>query len=80
MMSRPAAGDPIYAVRAEAVPVLITAHRLGSTNYRIKFGRSIGWAPKRYDSAQDVLRAILGMATYSQADARLAKAMCTPEP
>lgn len=80
MMSKPVVSEPIYAVRAHAVPVLITAHCLGANNFRIKFARGIGWAPERYASSQDVLRAILGMSTYSQADARLAKEICTQEP
>lgn len=79
-MSKPVAGEPIYAVRAEAVPVTITAHRLGSNNYRIKFARGIGWAPKRYASEADVLAALLPLASYTVADARMAKAMCTELP
>lgn len=80
MMSKPVVSDPIYAVRAEAVPVLITAHRMGANNFRIKFGRGIGWAPKRYASEAEVLSALLPLATYTVADARMAKAVCTELP
>lgn len=72
--------QPIYAVRAEAVPVTIEAHQLGAQNFRIRFGRGIGWAPKRYTSRDDVLAALLAMKSYGVAEARAAKKICTPGP
>lgn len=79
-MSNPAVSKPLYAVHAEAVPVMITAHRLGDRNYRIRFARGIGWAPKRYTSEADVLAALLAVQSYTVADARMAKAVCTQLP
>ena len=76
-----AAGDrPIYAVRAEAVPVTIEAYQLGAQHFRIRFGRGIGWAPKRYTSRADVLAALLAMKSYGVAEARMCKAICTADP
>jgi hypothetical protein len=80
MTFKPGAGEAVYAVRAEAVPVLITAYRLGRGDYRIMMGRGIGWAPKRYASERDVLAALLPMASYTQAEARMAKEVCSKEP
>lgn len=80
MMSKPAAGDPIYAVRAEAVPVTIYAHQLGPADFRIRFSRGIGWAPTRYKTRHEVLAALLGMRSYTVAEARMAKAICTTDP
>ena len=68
---------PIYAVRAEAVPVTIEAYQVGAQNFRIRFGRGIGWAPKRYTSAADVLAALLAIKSYGVAEAKAAKAMCS---
>ena len=81
-MSKPAAGDlqPIYAVRAEAVPVLIEAFEFGPSDYRIRLRRGIGWVPVRYRSKADVLKALLGMRSYGVAEARMTKKICTPEP
>lgn len=73
-----AAGSPIYAVRAEAVPVNIYAHQLGPGDFRIRLGRGIGWAPTRYKTAAEVLRALLAMRSYGVAEARMCKAMCRP--
>lgn len=78
MMSKPVAGEAIYTVRADAVPVLITAYRMGVGDYRIELGRGIGWVPKRYASERDVLAALLPMASYTQAEARMAKQICSP--
>lgn len=71
---------PIYAVRAEAVPVSIEAHQLGAQHFRIRFGRGIGWAPKRYTSRDEVLAALLAMKSYGVAEAKAAKAICTADP
>lgn len=79
-MSRPGAGEALYTVRADAVPVLITAYCLGRGDYRIELGRGIGWAPKRYASERDVLAALLPMASYTQAEARMAKEVCSQRP
>lgn len=80
MMSKRAVSDPIYAVRADAVPVTIYAHRMGPQEFRIKFSRGIGWAPTRYKTERDVLQALLGMRSYTVAEARMAKAICTEQP
>ena len=79
-MSKPAAGDPIYAVRAEAVPVTIYAHQLGPQEFRIRFSRGIGWAPNKYRTSQAVLAALLDLRSYTVAEARMAKAICTEQP
>ena len=81
-MSKPAAGDlqPIYAVRAEAVPVLIEAFEFGPSDYRIRLRRGIGWVPVRYCSKDAVLQQILSMRSYGVAEARATKKICTPEP
>ena len=71
---------PIYAVRAEAVPVLIEAYQLGAQNFRIRLARGIGWAPTRYKSKDDALQALLNMRSYGVAEARACKAICKPEP
>lgn len=78
MTYKMAAGEALYTVRADAVPVLITAYRMGTGDYRIELGRGIGWVPKRYASERDVLAALLPMASYTQAEARLAKQICSP--
>ena len=78
MMCKMAAGEALYTVRAEAVPVLITAYRMGTGDYRIELGRGIGWAPKRYASERDVLAALLPMASYTKAEATMAKQACGP--
>lgn len=74
-----AVGEPIYAVRAEAVPVRITAHKVGH-EYRIHFGRGIGWAPTRYKTQPDVLKALLAMRSYGVAEARICKGLCKQSP
>lgn len=81
-MSKPAAGDlqPIYAVRAEAVPVLIEAFEFGPSDYRIRLRREIGWVPVRYRSKDAVLKQLLNMRSYGVAEARATKKICTPEP
>ena len=79
-MYKRAVSDPIYAVRAEAVPVTIYAHELGPGDFRIRFARGIGWAPNRYRTRQAVLAALLGMQSYTTTEARMAKAVCKPEP
>lgn len=79
-MSKPVAGEPIYAVRAEAVPVTIFAHQLGPSDFRIKFARGIGWAPNRYKTREAVLAALLGLKSYTVTEARMAKAICTELP
>lgn len=80
MMSKQAVSEPIYAVRAEAVPVTIYAHQLGPGEFRIRFARGIGWAPNKYRTEREVLEALLGMRSYTIAEARMAKAICTEQP
>lgn len=76
-----AAGDqPIYAVRAEAVPVLITAHQLGPADFRIHLARGIGWSPTKYTSREQVLAALLAMKSYRAEEARACKSICRPTP
>lgn len=76
-----AAGDPpIYAVRAEAVPVLITAHQFGPADFRIHLARGIGWSPTKYTSRQQVLAALLAMKSYRAQEAQACKAICRPTP
>lgn len=72
--------QPIYAVRAPAVPVLIEAFELGPANYRIRLGRGIGWTPERYKTREQVLQQLLRMQSYTEAEARACKAICKPEP
>ena len=76
------AGDlqPIYAVRAEAVPLLIEAFEFGPSDYRIRLRRGIGWVPVRYKSKDAVLKALLNMRSYGVAEARMTKKICKPEP
>ena len=76
------AGDlqPIYAVRAEAVPVLIEAFEFGPSDYRIRLRRGIGWVPVKYKTKAAVLKQILHMRSYGVAEARMTKAICKPEP
>ena len=78
-MSKTAIGRPIFAVRAEAVPVNIYAHQLGPGDFRIRLGRGIGWAPTRYKTMDQVLRAILAMRSYCVNEARMCKAICKPD-
>lgn len=72
--------QPIYAVRAPAVPVLIEAFELGPANYRIRLARGIGWTPERYQTRALVLQQILRMQGYTEAEVRACKAICKPEP
>lgn len=71
---------PIYAVRAHAVPVRIEAFKMGVNNFRIRFARGIGWAPQRYKSEQEVLKALLSMRSYGVAEARMCKEICKQHP
>lgn len=80
MMSKLASSEPIYSVRAEAVPVTIYAHQVRPHEFRIRFARGIGWSPTKYKTREAVLAALLGMSTYTTAEAKMAKAMCTIEP
>lgn len=77
-----AAGDlqPIYAVRAEAVPVNICAYQLGANDFRIHLERGIGWSPVRYTSKEAVLQRLLNMRSYGMTEAKACKKICTPEP
>lgn len=72
--------QPIYAVRAEAVPVLIEAFELGSQHFRIRLARGIGWTHERYATRSDVLKQLLSMRSYTEREARACKAICKPEP
>jgi hypothetical protein len=72
--------QPIYAVRAAAVPVLIEAFELVPQNFRIRLARGIGWTPERYATRALVLQQLLRMQSYTQAEARMCKAICRPEP
>lgn len=72
--------QPIYAVRADAVPVLITAFELEPGHFRIRLGRGIGWAPERYTTREQVLRKLLAMRSYTAAEAKACKAICRPTP
>ncbi len=73
-------GSPIYAVRAEAVPVLIEAYQLGPADFRIRLRRGIGWAPERFKTREAVLAKLLEMRSYGVEQARMCKAVCRPEP
>lgn len=75
-----AVSDPIYAVHAEAVPVMIYAHQLGRNEYRIRFSRGIGWAPTKYRTEREVLAAMLRMQSYGLDEARMAKSICLSTP
>lgn len=72
--------QPIYAVRAEAVPLLIEAFEFGPSDYRIRLRRGIGWVPVRYKSKEEVLRQLLNMKSYGVNEARCCKKICKPEP
>lgn len=72
--------QPIYAVRAEAVPLLIEAFEFGPSDYRIRLRRGVGWVPVRYKTKEAVLQQLLNMKSYGVNEARSCKAICTPEP
>lgn len=78
-MSKPEIGKPLFMVHAEAVPVKIAAHQLGPGDFRIRLGRGIGWAPTRYKTMDQVLRALLAMRSYGVNEARMCKAICKPD-
>lgn len=59
--------------------MLITAHQFGKYDFRIKLARGIGWAPKIYKTREEVLTALLGMKSYGIAEAKMCKAVCTPD-
>jgi hypothetical protein len=80
MMSKREISDPIYAVHAEAVPVMIYAHQLGPQEFRIRFARGIGWSPTIYRTRKEVLAAVSALQSYTRAEARMAKEICKPEP
>lgn len=71
--------QPIYAIRAPAVPVLIEAFELGPANYRIRLAHGIGWTPERYATRALVLQQLLRMQGYTETEARACKAICKPE-
>lgn len=72
--------DAIYAVRAERVPVLITAHQLGPKHFRIRLHRGIGWVPQRFTTREAVLKQLLAMRSYGVDEARACKRICRPNP
>lgn len=79
-MSKQEISDPIYAVRAEAVPVTIFAYELGRHDYRIKIGRGIGWTPERYRTREAVLAKLVAMRSYGMDEAMMAKRICRADP
>ena len=68
-------GNPLFTVKAEAVPVLISIYKVRGA-YRIQFGRGIGWDPTIYANEKDALKKLMSYKTYTKAEATIAKSLC----